>query len=31
MLFAHDAESATTSLWWPVWSVAAAILAAALT
>ena len=21
MLFAHDAESATTSLWWPVWSV----------
>ena len=30
MLLAHDAESATTSLWWPVWSVAAAIQAAAL-
>jgi len=30
LLVVHDAESATMSWWWPVWSVAVAILAATL-
>ena len=31
LLLVHDVESVTTSWWWPVWTVVAATLAAALT